>query len=131
MNFMQRLARCALVILLSTSPLLAQTVTGSITGVVTDQSGAIVPKAEVTAENTATGVTTREQTNDAGAYTIRFLPVGTYRITVSSPGFSTQAVPPFALEINQTVKIDASLRPGNTTDTVQVTGDSHAHPEHQ
>ena len=122
MNFMQRLAKFALVILFSTFTLVAQTVTGSITGVVTDLSGAVVPRAEVTAENTATGVKTHEQTNDAGAYTIRFLPVGTYRITVSSPGFSTQALPPFAVEINQTVKIDASLRPGNTSDTVQVTG---------
>ena len=120
MNYIQRLASCALILLISTSTLLAQTVTGSITGVITDQTGAVVPKAEVTAENTATGVKTREVTNNTGTYTIRFLPVGSYRITVSSQGFSTQTVPVFALEINQTAKIDASLQPGNTTNTVEV-----------
>jgi len=56
MNYIQRLASCALILLVSTSTLLAQTVTGSITGVITDQTGAVVPNAEVTAENTATGV---------------------------------------------------------------------------
>jgi Carboxypeptidase regulatory-like domain/TonB dependent receptor len=120
MNYIQRLASCALILLISTSTLLAQTVTGSITGVITDQTGAVVPNAEVTAENTATGVKTREVTNNTGAYTIRFLPVGNYRITVSSQGFSTQTVPVFALEINQTAKIDASLQPGNTSNTVEV-----------
>ena len=120
MNYIQRLASCALVLLVSTSPLLAQTVTGSITGVITDQTGAVVPNAEVTAENTATGVKTHEVTNNTGTYTIRFLPVGSYRITVASQGFSTQNVPVFALEINQTAKIDATLQPGNTTNTVEV-----------
>ena len=89
-NYIQRLASCALILLFSTSLLLAQTVTGSITGVVTDQTGAVVPNAEVTAENVATGVKTHEVTNNTGTYTIRFLPVGSYRITVSSQGFSTQ-----------------------------------------
>lgn len=120
MNCIQRLASCALILVFTTSTLLAQTVTGSITGVITDQTGAVVPKAEVTAENTATGVKTREVTNNTGTYTIRFLPVGSYRITVTSQGFSTQTVPVFALEINQTAKIDASLQPGNTTNTVEV-----------
>ena len=121
MNCIQRSASCALILLFGTSTLLAQTVTGSITGVVTDQTGAVVPKAEVTAENTSTGVKTHEVTNETGTYTIRFLPVGSYRITVSSPGFTTQTVPVFALEINQTAKIDASLQPGSTTNTVEVT----------
>src|SRR3984957_14537774 len=120
MNFIQRLASCALILLFGTSALLAQTVTGSVAGVVTDQTGAVVPKAEVTAENTSNGVKTHEVTNETGTYTIRFLPVGSYRVTVSSHGFSTQTVPVFALEINQTAKIDASLQPGTTTNTVEV-----------
>src|SRR5258707_15110516 len=90
MNCIQRLASCALILLFSTSTLLAQTVTGSITGVVTDQTGAVVPNAEGTAENVATGVKRHEGTNNTGTYTVRCLPVGNYRITVSSQGFSTQ-----------------------------------------
>src|ERR1700733_15224640 len=72
MNYIQRLASCALIIVFGTSALLAQTVTGSVTGVVTDQTGAVVPKAEVTAENTSNGVKTHEVTNETGTYTIRF-----------------------------------------------------------
>src|SRR5579863_6735231 len=89
-----------------------QTVTGSITGVVTDPSSAVVSGAKVSAENVATGVTTTAQTNESGAYTIRFLPVGTYTITVEAKGFSTQKTTPFSLEIDQTAKNNISLRIG-------------------
>ena len=64
-------------------PAMAQTVTAAITGVVTDPSGAVVPRATVIAENTATGVQTTAQTNDTGAYTIRFLPIGTYTLNIT------------------------------------------------
>ena len=121
MNFIQRLASCALILLFGTSTLLAQTVTGSVTGVVTDQTGAVVPKAEVTAENTSTGCE-NARGDERDGYIHHSLPAcGQLRITVSAPGFSTQTVPVFALEINQTAKIDASLQPGSTTNTVEVT----------
>ena len=58
--------------------LLAQSVTGSISGEVTDSSGAVIVGAQVIAENAETGVKTESTTNAAGAYTIRFLPIGTY-----------------------------------------------------
>lgn len=109
---------CALAVLLCVSSAIAQTVTGSITGEVTDPSGAFIPGAKVTAENTATAVKTEAQTNGSGAYTIRFLPIGTYRVTVEAPGFTTQTVTPFALEINQTAKINAALTIGATSTVV-------------
>ncbi|HEV2172874.1 MAG TPA: carboxypeptidase-like regulatory domain-containing protein, partial [Nitrospira sp.] len=59
-----------------------QTVTASITGTVTDPSGAVVPGAKVVAENVATGVKTSAQTNSDGVYTLRFLPIGTYTVTM-------------------------------------------------
>src|SRR6185312_1488098 len=96
----QYLAGCAFTVLLCMLPASAQTVTGSITGVVTDSSGAVIPGAHVSAVDTATGVKTEAETNDAGAYTIRFLPIGPYTVSVSSAGFSTQTVPQFSLEIN-------------------------------
>lgn len=99
---------------------LAQTVTGSITGAVTDASGAVVPGAHVTAENTGTGVKTEATTNESGSYSIRFLPIGTYRVTAAAAGFSTQTLAPFALEINQTAKINASLKVGGGSSTVEV-----------
>ena len=85
------------------SSALGQTVTGSITGVVTDPSGAVVVGATVTAGNTATGVQTTAQTNGAGNYTIRFLPVGVYTSTVEAKGFAEQKVVLATSErINQT-----------------------------
>src|SRR4029077_3409864 len=109
---------CWLVGLVCVSSVLGQTVTGSITGVVTDPSGAVVVGANVTAVNTATSLKTAVQTNASGVYTIRFLPVGTYALTVEAGGFTTQKVSPFALEINQTAKIDVTLTIGATTTVV-------------
>src|SRR5437667_11929099 len=105
-------------------PASGQTVTGAITGQVPDPSGAVVGGATVTAENTATSVKTSAQTNGSGVYTIRFLPIGTYTVTIESKGFVPQQVPPFALEIDQTAKINASLTIGTST-TVVVQTDFH------
>lgn len=116
----QYFAGCMLAAILCVTPAVAQTVTGSITGVVTDSSGAVVPNAQVTALNTGTGVKTQAKTNDAGAYTIRFLPIGPYTVSVAAAGFSTQTVPQFSLEINQTAKVNASLSVGGSDIKVEV-----------
>jgi len=99
-----------------------QTVTGSIAGVVTDPSGAVVLGAKVVCENSATGVKTAVQTNSAGVYTLRFLPIGTYTVTIVAKGFATQKVQAFSLEINQTAEVNATLTiSGSTTVEVQET----------
>src|ERR1700722_3727942 len=99
-----------------------QTVTGSIAGVVTDPSGAVVLGAKVVCENTATGVKTSVQTNSDGVYTLRFLPIGTYTVTIVAKGFATQKVQAFSLEINQTAEVNATLTiSGSTTVEVQET----------
>src|SRR5207245_4792741 len=79
---------------------LGQTVTGSITGLVTDPSGAVVVGANVTAANTATGVKATTQTNGTGVYTIRFLPMWMYTLTVEAKAFTTAKVDAFTLEID-------------------------------
>ncbi len=117
-----RSARFAtLAALLAASAAFSQTTTGSVTGTVTDPSGAVIPNAEVVAVNTATGVQTPVKSNNAGVYSIRFLPIGTYTIEVTSQGFSKETVPQFALEINQTAKVDAHLTVGASTE-VKVQG---------
>src|SRR6266436_2096244 len=110
--------------LLCLSSALGQTVTGSITGQVKDPSGAVVVGASVTAQNAATSVKTMAQTNGSGVYTIRFLPIGTYSLTVEAAGFTTDQLAPFALEINRTVKIDVGLQIG-TSSTIVVEEDAH------
>ena len=104
---------------------LGQTVTAAITGIVTDPSGAVVAGATVTAENTATGVQTAAQTNGSGAYTIRFLPIGAYTVSVDAKGFARAKVDPFALEIDQTAKINVALKVNTTDATVEVKAEAH------
>ena len=101
-----------------------QTVTATITGEITDPSGALVSGARVTAENVATGVQTSVVTNSQGAYTIRFLPIGNYKLTIEAKGFTTENIPDFALEINQTTKINATLTIGAST-TIEVKENYH------
>src|ERR1700730_3182814 len=84
----------------------AQTITGSVSGTVTDVSGAVVPGAKVVAKNTATNVETTEVTNGNGQYTIRFLQIGPYTVSISHDGLKTYNTSPFTLEVNQTTKIE-------------------------
>ena len=93
----------------------AQTVTGSVTGEVTDPTGALVSKAHVSAENVGTGVKTEGDTNASGVYSLRFLPIGQYRIVITAPGFGELTTPVFTLEINQTAKLNEKLSIGATT----------------
>lgn len=123
-NLFRYVCLCFLMAAFALSSATAQTVTGSITGVVKDPSGAVVVGATVTAENTATGVKTMAQTNDAGVYTIRFLPVGTYALDVEAKGFAPAKLNAFAIEINQTAKVDVGLKIGATETTV-VTAEVH------
>jgi hypothetical protein len=100
----------------------SQTVTGSVTGQVTDVTGAVIAGAQVVAHNTATGVDSTVATNGTGDYSIRFLPVGQYELKVTANGFATTQFPPFALEVDQTVKLDAKLKVGQETTTTVVEG---------
>src|SRR5882757_5356914 len=87
----------------------AQTITGSVNGMVTDPTGAVVPNAKVTATNVDTGIETPSTTNGDGIYNIRFLQIGNYKVTVEAPGFSPANFGPFVLETGQNAKVDAKL----------------------
>ena len=79
---------------------LAQEITGTITGTVTDQSGAVLPGVTVTARNTATGCTKEVVTTDTGRYTLPFLPIGTYELTFALSGFQTSTTKGIVLHVN-------------------------------
>ncbi len=106
--------------LIMTAAGFAQTITGSVTGIVTDPTGAVVPNATVAATNVDTGVTVTETTNSAGIYNIRFLQIGKYNITTKASGFTAQSYGPFSLEIDQVAKVDVALKVGASSTTVDV-----------
>ncbi len=87
----------------------AQTITGGVNGTVTDPSGAIIAGAKVTALEIDTGVTTTDETNKSGLYSIRFLQIGQYKVTIEAPGFAAQTLGPFSLEAGQDAKFDAKM----------------------
>src|SRR5262249_26212597 len=100
----------------------AQEVTASITGTVTDPSGAAVSGATVTATSQERGVTYTGTTNDSGLYRIAQLPVGTYDLKVEKTGFALASHPSFILTLNQVARIDVTMKVGQATETVEVTG---------
>ena len=102
----------SIVLLLSGAVAVAQTITGSVRGTVTDPSGAVVAGAKVTAINIDTGVATRTVSDASGVYDFQFLNLGNYTVSVSAAGFETSTIGPFRLQIDQIAKIDAKLQVG-------------------
>jgi hypothetical protein len=110
----------ALIMAICVSVAYGQTVTGSITGEVTDPSGASLPGASVLAHNIDTGVDTPTTSNSSGLFRIQFLPIGHYEITVKADGFAAATLPAFNLEVLQTANFDVKMQMGNTSTTVNV-----------
>ena len=119
-NLLRLMLGCAVMLTLGVSTALSQTVTGSISGEVTDSTGAVIPGATVTAHNVDTGVDSSSTANGAGVYHIQNLPIGRYQVEVESKGFDTGTAPAFQLEALQTVNLDLKLKVGSSTTTVTV-----------
>src|SRR6266404_5662695 len=113
----------ALVALLcAANPAWGQEVTASITGTVSDPTGAAIVGATVTAKSMERGLTYTSVTNDSGIYRIAQLPVGSYELKAEKPGFASAAYPSFVLTLNQVARIDIALKVGQVTQIVEVTG---------
>ncbi|HEY6403437.1 MAG TPA: carboxypeptidase-like regulatory domain-containing protein, partial [Blastocatellia bacterium] len=89
----------------------AQTVTGSMEGRVTDQTGAVIPGARVAIRNVETGQERVVTTNGEGFYRAPFLPIGAYRVSASSLGFGAVAQENIQVTLNQTVVTTFELKP--------------------
>ena len=109
---------CCLLVL--SCALFAQSERGTITGVIHDSSGAIVPGAKINVENQATRVTLTAVSNETGEYTVPSLSPGTYRVRVNKEGFRAFEVAGLALDASQTVRADANLEVGAANQTVEV-----------
>jgi outer membrane receptor protein involved in Fe transport len=100
---------------------LAQSNVSSLTGVVTDPAGAMVPGAQIVITNQNTGISTRTQTNSAGVYSAPSLISGTYLVTAEAPGFRRKQVRDLTLETGQRARLDFSLLVGEVTEAIEVT----------
>jgi Carboxypeptidase regulatory-like domain len=107
---------------LAASTLLAQTSTGSITGVVEDASGAVIPNAEVVIRQAATGEDRTTRGNANGDFNVPFLQPGDYSVTVSAGGFRSKSLNGIVLRVDQTVSLKIALEVGSSAETVEVTG---------
>jgi hypothetical protein len=104
---------------------LAQTSsTGVITGVVKDQSGAVVPNANVRATNKATGAERRITTGESGAYELPQMTPGEYRVEVEAKGFARYVADPVTVNVLSRVTLDPELSPAGTTEQVTVTSEA-------
>lgn len=106
----------------TTQSVRAQEVTATITGTVTDPSGAPIAGANIIAKSVDRGETYSAVSNDAGLYRISQLPVGSYELRIGGDGFQTSVYPAFALVLNQVGRIDAQLKVGKIAETIEVTG---------
>jgi hypothetical protein len=101
---------------------------GSVSGTVTDQSGAVVPKAIVTATATDTGIRQAVATDDKGFYSFASLPVGRYDLQVESTSFKPYIRTGIVIDANSALTIDAVLQVGGRSEVVSVT-DNQLHVE--
>ncbi|HEY2469163.1 MAG TPA: TonB-dependent receptor [Terracidiphilus sp.] len=119
-SFVAIIMGCALAMFAFVPLGLTQTVTGAITGEVTDPTGAVIAGAKVTAHAVSTGIDTQTTTNAAGQYRIEFLPIGPYTVSVQASGFATGTVTEFSLEVNQTANFNVKMQVGSANSSVSV-----------
>jgi Carboxypeptidase regulatory-like domain/TonB dependent receptor len=98
----------------------AQTVTGSLEGRITDQTGAVIPGAAVTIHNVETGQERSVTTNAEGFYRAPFLPLGVYRVIASFQGFANVTQENIQVTLNQTVVANFELKPTATSAEVTI-----------
>jgi Carboxypeptidase regulatory-like domain len=99
----------------------AQSDRGTITGTVLDPAGAVVPSVPVEAKSTTTGLVYTTAASGTGNYTVAQLPVGTYDITVTAPGFKKAVRTGVEVSANTTFRVDFTLQVGAATESVTIT----------
>jgi len=98
-------------------------ITGSISGVVTDKSGAVIAGASVVATDTLTGVTTTVKTDAKGFYNLPALAIGSYTLEITQTGFKTFRTTGLVIDANSALRADASLEVGTISEKMEVSSD--------
>src|SRR5216683_4201352 len=106
------------------TPMLAQTETATISGTITDQSGAFVARADVMVTNEDTNIVAHTRTNGAGVYNVSGLKPGRYKVAVEKEGFKQVVVREITLNVQDVLNRNFSLQVGGTSETIQVEGNA-------
>ena len=117
------IAVLGLVIPASQNSLHAQSLssTGSLSGTISDPTGAVIPRATVTVSSTASGISRQFTTDSGGHFTFAFLPAGTYTLTVEAQGFNTAKQSEISLRVGDSVTDNLTLKVANASEQVTVT----------
>jgi hypothetical protein len=107
--------------ILASVPAGAQVAGGAISGTVTDSSGAVIPSAQISINNVATGVSRTDTANSDGFYNAPNLLPGTYDVTFTAPGFKTEVRRGIVLTVGAAQVLNLTMQLGTTTETVNVT----------
>ncbi len=99
-------------------------ITGSISGVVTDSTGAVIAGAAVTATETQTGVRMQITTDSKGFYNFPSLPIGTYTVEVRAHGFKTYTQNDLVVDANSALRVNVTLQLGEATERIIITTDA-------
>ncbi len=106
---------------LGTLPAQAQAIFGAIQGTIRDETGAVIPRAQVSARNVATGVKTGTVSNESGIYLLGELRPGTYEVEVEAPGFNKAIQRNIPIRVEDRVRVDFAMRVGQVSESVEVT----------
>ena len=109
-----------LLLSVSVGALRAQAPRATVAGTATDESGAVVPGVKITVVNSSTGIESRTETNEAGAYYVPYLPPGQYRIVAEQKGFERVEVPNAELVVNETTTVNLAMKLGRMEQKVMV-----------
>lgn len=120
----QRIVVFVLILCIVSAAALAQVRSSTITGLVTDSSGAVIQQAPVVVTNEATNVAAQTQTNTAGEYTVPYLGAGSYSVAITAPGFQPYKKTGIVIGTSTTVRVDTSLTPGSVTTQIEVKADA-------
>lgn len=102
----------------------SQVTTGTITGTISDSTGAVLPNATVVLRNTETGISRTVQTDASGRYRAPNLPLGAYEVQGSLSGFQSEVRRGITLTVGREATVDMALRVGTVAESVEVTGEA-------